>query len=313
MATSGTSSFTADRDLIVRRALRMVGAYVSTDLPRPEQLQDAVSTLNVMLKAWSVDGFLWLRNFATVILTGGANSYAMGPAGHVVTSYTTTTLNGNVAAGVGAVTLTAGHGLSTSATAWIGIRTADVMQWLQGYTVVANLLTFTAPQVLTTDVLSGDTVYCHTDSAIIDRPTHVFSANRKNSSGSEVPMINLTRYDWMAIPNKTNTSTPVQVYYDPTTINGTLRIWPTPSNLTTDVLVVDVDRQLDIMNDNLNDFDFPPQWLECITYSLASKIAPEYGLPMGERMQLEKEAAMLMLQVSTDDRDLGSIRFEVRR
>jgi hypothetical protein len=290
----------------------MVGAYTSTDLPRPEQLQDAVSTLNIMLKAWSVEGFLWLRNFATVILNGGTNSYTLGPAGHVVTAYTTTTLAADVVAGLGAVTLTAGHGLTTSTTAWVGIRTADVVQWFQGYVIAGNLLTFTVPQVLATDVLSGDTVYCHTNAAIINRPTHVFTANRKNSSGSEVPMISLTRYDWMAIPNKTNTSTPVQFYYDPTTINGTLLVWPTPSLLTTDVLVVDVDRQLDIMNDNLNDFDFPPQWLECITYNLAARIAPEYGLPLGERVQIEKEAGAMLMQLSTDDRDLGSVRFEVR-
>lgn len=231
MSTSGTDTFTANRDLIVRRSLRMVGAYTSTDLPRPEQLVDALSVLNIMLKAWSMEGFLWLRNFVSVTLTAGDNSYVLGPLG----------------------------------------------------------------------------------TPVIDRPLHVYNCNRKSSSGNEIPMISLTRQDWMAIPNKTTTGVPVQFYYDPQTTNGVLYVWPTPQTGTTDTLVLDVDRQLDIMVDSLNDFDFPPQWLEAITYNLAARIAPEYGLPLSERMQIEKEAAALLMQASTDDRDVASIRFEVRR
>ena len=312
MSTSGTSTFPANRDLIVRRALRMVGAYTSTDLPRPEQITDAVTVLNSLLKSWSREGFLWLRNFAYVLLLGGDNSYVTGPAGHVVTAYTTATVNGAVGAGAASIPLVAGHGLTTSTTAWIGIRTVDSVQWFHGYTVAANLITFTSPQVLTANILSGDIVYCHTDASIIDRPTHIFSANRRYSSGNEIPLISLTRSDWMLIPNKSTNSTPVQFYYDPTTLNGMVYVWPAPSTGTTDVLVLDVDRQLDIMKDNLNDFDFPPAWLDTITYCLAYRISPEYGLPMAERMQLEKESQQLFMAMSTDDRDLGSVRFEVR-
>ena len=228
--TSGTDTFSANRDMIVRRALRMVGAYTSTDLPRPEQMSDAVAVLNTMLKAWSTEGFLWLRQFADLTLVAGQNNYTIGP-------------------------------------------NADVD---------------------------------------IDRPTHVFNCNRKSSSGNEIPMISLTRTDWMAIPNKTSNGVPVQFYYDPQTVTGVLYVWPTPQTGTTDTLVLDVDRQLDIMADSLNDFDFPPQWLECITYSLAARIAPEYGLPLSERGLLEQEAQALFLKASTDDRDVASIYFGVR-
>lgn len=231
MPTSGTDNFTATRDLVVRRALRMVGAYTSTDLPRPEQLTDAVFVLNTMLKSWSIQGFLWLRQFTTITLVAGQNSYTLGPAG----------------------------------------------------------------------------------TPAIDRPLHVFNVNRKSTGGNEIPMISLTRTDWMVIPNKTSTGTPVQYYYDPQTVNGELYVWPTPSTGTTDVLILDHDRQLDIMADNLDDFDFPPQWLEAITYNLAARIAPEYGTPLSERAMLEKEAATLLAIASTDDMDIASIHFGVRK
>jgi hypothetical protein len=229
--TSGTSNFTANRDEVIKRSLRMVGAYTSTDLPRPEQLTDACTILNIMLKAWQIEGFQWLRTFVTIPLVASQNSYQLGPAS-------------------------------------------------------------TTP---------------------MDRPTHIFSATRKSSSGNEIPLTAITRQDWMSIPNKTTTATPVQYYYDPFTINGTLYVWPTPQVGTTDSIVLDCDIQLDIMEDSLNDFDFPPQWLECITYNLAARIAPEYGLPLAERALLDQQAASLLVKMQTDDRDVASVYFGVRR
>lgn len=230
-STSHTNNFPVQRDLVVRRALRMVGAYTSTDLPRPEQLQDAVTVLNMMIKSWSLEGFLWLRQFITVTLVAGQNSYTIGPDG--------------------------------------------------------------TPSV--------------------DRPVHIFNANRKSATGNEIPMISLTRTDWMVVPNKTTQGVPVQFYYDPQTVNGTLYVWPTPPTGTTDTIILDADRQLDIMSDNLNEFDFPPQWVEAIVYSLAMRLAPEYGLPLSERQILESEASALFVKASTDDRDVASIYFGVKK
>lgn len=231
MPTSGISTFINNRESIVRRALRIVGAFTSTDLPRPEQSFDAITVLNTMLKTWSTEGYLWLRHFYEVILIANTNSYKLGPS--------------------------------------------------------------SVPA--------------------IDRPVHVFNANRKSSSGNEIPMIQLTRSEWMAIPNKTTLSTPVQFYYDGQTEDGVLYVWPCPQPGTTDKLILDIDRQIDIMSDSLDDFDFPPQWYEAIVYSLATRLAPEYGMPLSERNMLQKEAAAFLMSAETDDRDLGSIHFEVRR
>jgi hypothetical protein len=231
MPTSGTSTFMANRDTIVRRALRMVGAFPSTDLPRPEQLTDAIVVLNLLLKTASIANMQWLRTFRTVTLVAGQNSYALGASTPIP----------------------------------------------------------------------------------IDRPLHVFAANRKSTSGNEIPMTSLTRTDWMALPNKSSNGVPVQYYYDPQTINGTLYVWPTPSVGTTDKLILDVDRQLDIMTDSLDDFDFPMQWQEVLCYMLACRLAPEYGVPLGERQLLTSEADRLFAAVESDDRDIASIYFGVRR
>jgi hypothetical protein len=210
----------------------MVGAYTSTDKPRPEQLTDAILVLNMMLKLMSIEAPSWLRQFVTITLVAGQGSYTLGP-------------NGTPA---------------------------------------------------------------------IDRPTHVFNLNKKTAQGNEIPMVSLTRSDWMNLPNKTNSSgVPVQFYYDPQTIDGVLHVWPVPSVGTTDVLIADVDRQLDLMLDNLNDFDLPPQWLEPLAYMLAVRLAPEYGLPISERAKLAEEASNLYSRVITNDMDIASIYMGVRR
>jgi hypothetical protein len=221
----------ANRDTIVRRALRMVGAFPSTDLPRPEQLTDAVVVLNLLLKELSVQDFLWLRQFVSITLVAGQNDYVLGA----------------------------------------------------------------------------------TTTPAMDRPLHVYAANRKSSTGNELPMTPLTRTDWMGLPNKSTQAPPVQYYYDPQTTDGVLYVWPTPQTGTTDTMVLDVDRQLDIMSDSLNDFDFPMQWQEPLAYALAVKLAPEYGLPISERQQLIIEADRAMAAVSSNDRDIASIYFGVRR
>ena len=231
MSTSGTSQLTMTRDTIVRRALRMVGAYTSPDLPRPEQLTDAITVLNMMLKTWQVEGFLWLRRFETLPLVADQRVYSLGPSG----------------------------------------------------------------------------------SLSIDRPLHIYNATRKDSSGYEVPLISLTRSDYMAIPNKYSSGVPVQFYYDPLTDAGNFYIWPVPSTGMTYSIVLDCDRSLDIMTDSLNDYDFPPQWYDALTYGLAVRLAPEYGLPLTERQMLETEYNALFNRIVTDDRDVASIRFGVQR
>jgi len=75
MTTSGSTSFNPIRDQIVYGALRLVGAYASTDTPRAEQVNDALEALNMVLKSFQVEGFLWLKQFATLTLVVGQEKY----------------------------------------------------------------------------------------------------------------------------------------------------------------------------------------------------------------------------------------------
>lgn len=86
MTTSGTATFNPVRDQIVNGALRLVGAYNSTDQPRPEQTADALEALNMLLKSFQVEGFLWLKEFATLTLVASQAVYDIPGVGCSATS-----------------------------------------------------------------------------------------------------------------------------------------------------------------------------------------------------------------------------------
>lgn len=78
MTTSGTTAYDPGRNVLLNAALRIVGAYAVGHQPRPEQIDGALEALNMMLKGWQVDGFLWLRRFVRVKLVAAQNSYDIG-------------------------------------------------------------------------------------------------------------------------------------------------------------------------------------------------------------------------------------------
>ena len=77
MTTSNSTSSNPVRDTIIKGALRLVNAYASTGQPAPEQMADALESLNMLLKSWQVEGFLWLRQFATLTCVNGQAKYTL--------------------------------------------------------------------------------------------------------------------------------------------------------------------------------------------------------------------------------------------
>lgn len=79
MATSGTYTWTAQRDDVIKGALRKLGVLPSGGSPTSNQTTDANASLNALIKAFHADGMpLWAiqnYNFTTV---NGTSSYTIG-------------------------------------------------------------------------------------------------------------------------------------------------------------------------------------------------------------------------------------------
>lgn len=80
MTTSGTTAWNPVRDKVVYGALRLVGAYSAHSLPRSQQVLDTIDALDMMLKSWQTEGYLWLKKFIYVTLVAAQNSYDIGAA-----------------------------------------------------------------------------------------------------------------------------------------------------------------------------------------------------------------------------------------
>lgn len=73
---------------------------------------------------------------------------------------------------------------------------------------------------------------------------------------------------------------------------GTLRIWPTPDSSTASNYTLRVIKQqeMETFTAAAETPDLPPYWTDAIIYALAVALAPEYGIPLNDRVSLRQEA-----------------------
>lgn len=147
------------------------------------------------------------------------------------------------------------------------------------------------------------------------RPLRILHMVRRDTSGSEntdTEMTRLTEDEWYRLPQKGDSGTPVDFYYEPTIPDGTLNIWPTPNSTSASdhQLVFSYHTPIEDMDSGADDFDMPVEWMRAVKYALAADVAPEYAVPLRERQAIEAKAQLLLEQVLDWDQEDGSIYFQ---
>lgn len=143
----------------------------------------------------------------------------------------------------------------------------------------------------TFNTVSGTSSYTiGTGSTIsVPRPLKLLKALAFQSSTADgVPMEIETQYDFNTLP-VTATGFPTHISYLPGRTTGTISLWPQPDSSTYQVKLY-YQLPYEDMDSSTNDFDFPPEWMMAIIYNLAWVMAPEYGIPILDRKQLQAEA-----------------------
>lgn len=97
---------------------------------------------------------------------------------------------------------------------------------------------------------------------------------RRNST--DLQMTEMSREEYFALPNKTNTGYPTQWYYDRQRSSGTLYVWPAPDT-TAGTLHFTYRRIIMDIDDGTQDIDLPQEWHEAIVYNLARRFISRYG------------------------------------
>lgn len=229
MATSGTTSWSLNRDQVITAALRKLGVVPSGGTPSANQISDAASALNALVKVFQADGMpLWKIAPQTFTTVNGTSTYTAGPA---------QTIN-------------------------------------------------------------------------IPKPLKIIQALYTPSGGVNMPMNIYNRYDFNNLPQgSTITGLPINFYYQPGNTNGTIYLWPTPSD-STGVVTFSYQSMYEDMNSASDDFDFPSEWIQPLIYNLAWTMAPEFGLPLLDRAQLQKDAEYWHQYVLSMGQEEGSIFFQ---
>lgn len=311
MATSGTTTFSRNRDQLIASALRKIGAFEQGETPDSSAVTEASDALNAMVKHWQGSGIqIWTTQEAVVFPQVGQVRYTMGDTtdnDHAAAVDEETTLS--TAASLGASSIAVADATGIGDTYNIGIQIDDgTFQW----TTVSGApsgSTITLAHVLNDSAAEGNSVLAYQTELV--RPLKIISARRHNLlSGIDVPLMEMDRIEYQEMPNKTTTGAVNSFYYDRrggTNTTGYLYLWPAPAN-TEEVIRITAARPVEDFSAAGDDADLPQEWIRAIEWNLADELADEYDVPEPKRSRIERRAAQYLAEANWWERELVSFQ-----
>ena len=285
MATSGSQNFEQTRNQIILDAYQLIGLYGIGRTVSAEDNSFASNMLNKMVKAWTAKGLhLWEKQEGVLFITPNVAEYTLGNASgdaHATTvaDLVLTQLNGAHAASATSITVDDTTGMTASDN--IGIVTTDkTIHWTTIVSVdTSTTLTITAG--LDTAASDDGIVYTYTNK--IYKPLRVLDARRRTGidSGStstefDLPLTEISYEEYFELPNKTINSIPNQFHYNPRLTSGKLYLFPRPSD-GAERIQFSYERMIEDLDNSSDNFDFPQEWQEVLTYQLAVRLGPAFG------------------------------------
>lgn len=112
----------------------------------------------------------------------------------------------------------------------------------------------------------------------------------RTDSGTRIDMEIEADYNFNQLPIN-STGIPIKVSYQPKVNIGILRFWPTPdSSATSSTFTIVYQQPFQYFINPADTADFPEEWYLPLVYNTAVVLAPEWGIPLGDRNMLMGEA-----------------------
>ena len=150
----------------------------------------------------------------------------------------------------------------------------------------------------------------------IPKPLKVLQAyNHNDTSNVDIPLRIVTKSDYNMLGNKTSPGNPIQIYYNPQSNYGILSVFPVPTTVeqSSNTINIFYQRPFEDFDASTDTPDFPQEWYDAVTYGLAGRLAPEYGLPATERKMLWQEMTLIKQDALNFGLEEGSIFFQPDR
>lgn len=308
MAVSGSYDITRNRDEIINDAFDILGLKSAGMALTAQEVADASVMLNRFIKKIPSKGIsLWRYQDIVVFLTDDKQSYLIGPTGdHASAAYVKTEIKTAASNGSSSVEVDSITGISASDN--IGVVLDDgTIDW---DTVNGAPSGTTVPLTATLGGAAAVNNHVYIYTSIAQRPLRILDARIKINDGDETPVNMISREEYFDLPTKGSTGNASQFYYNPTTTNGTLYLWPT-STAVEDTVHLTAQRQLQDLDSATDNLDFPQEWEEAITYGLAKRLLTSYGTGISpeDKAAIRADAEEYFQDVLDFDQEISSIQF----
>lgn len=139
--------------------------------------------------------------------------------------------------------------------------------------------------------VTATTSAAHTLSPV--RPIRILNANLKQTDGTEIPMIELSRDEYDELPDKDTTGIPTQFYYDRQKESAVFYVWPLFSSVTTETFEITYEREFEDISALTDTIDLPSEWYDVAVKQLAARLVHAYGSEAAKQtMPMEAEYAL---------------------
>lgn len=313
MTTSGTSSFSYNRDQIIRAAYRKIGVIQAGEIPSAQMTLDGSDALNAMVKEWEAIGLhVWTETQGVLFLQPGQVQYqlsatptdsaAQAPG---LNAYVQTTV-----VSLASTTLVVASATGIAQGYYIGLmQNNNSLFWTTVATISGANITLTAAPTL--PVVAGAFVYAYQNQISV-KPLRIPQGRRLYlPSGIITPMTRMSRKDYYDLPNKyTAKGIITEYYFSPQLSTGYLTVWPAPIDSTSAFAftwyrpIMDFDTAGDTP-------DLPTEWISTLVFNLAIEMAPEFGVPAQVYQQVATAAAQKLDRLTGWDRESESTYFGI--
>jgi hypothetical protein len=312
MSTSGTATFTRNRDQLIEAALRKVSAFESGEEIDSESINDASEALNVMVKHWQGNGIqIWTAQEAVLFPVAGQTRYVIGSGttDRVIGPYVQTALAADAASGALTISVDSIVDIATTYTIGVLLDSGSIQWTTVNGAPSGSTVTLTA--TLTGAASDGNAVFVAAASTLV-RPIKIISARSHDlASGIDTPLEEMDRLEYQEMPNKANTGAINSFYYDRrggANQTGLLHLWTSPADAS-EAVKMTVARPIQDFTVAGDDADLPQEWMRAIIWGLADEIADEYDVPEPKRGRIERRAAQYLGEANWSERELLSIQF----
>lgn len=136
----------------------------------------------------------------------------------------------------------------------------------------------------------------------IQNPTQIISVLRRDTSNNDTPLREMLVDEWEELSRKgRDTYTPTAWFAERGTSSTTIYLDAIPSDIT-DTLIITYLRPIQDIDANANDFEMAPEWYRWLKFALAKEIAPEYGAPWTQALEVLFQESLLLANSYSPDR-----------